>query len=363
MRRENLLLPENLSELLESALPDFILAFAFFTSIVYAVLGKRFEHQRSAITMSACIGLALTIGLIWWEQSTGFSLKNLGPIAVGFAIMILALVMYQSIRLVGGNWAGGGIALGLALLIALILGFKPPVDAQIINSIMVVALIVGLLAFLGHQHGRVSSMRFPPTYTRPEIVNVRRDMADLYRNRSLSNRIAKSMRHVRKEADHLNEHPEQAGNIMLQIKRMLPVEGYLTERMAQLRAKAHRIREGHVARLEETKDVFGNMPIAAKKKAAADLTAHYNQLIGMDTRLEKLDKTVVEIEKRIRQLTQRAQAYAANYKYKELCTCLKAAERLQHHNSKLFKIIDRTENKLTVIAKKIAAEAKQANKK
>ena len=153
------------------------------------------------------------------------------------------MVMYQSIRLVGGPWAGGGIALGLSLLIALILGFKPPIDNQIINSIMVAALIFGLIAFLGHQHGRTSPVRFPPCYAKAENTNIRRDMADLYRERHLSNRITKSVRKVRKQADLLNEHPEEAGDVQVQIRRILPAEGYLTERMAQLRAKAHRVRE------------------------------------------------------------------------------------------------------------------------
>jgi len=74
----------NLSEWLESLLPDFVLAFAFFTSLTYAVLGKRFEQQRPAIAMSAAIGFALSIGLVWWEQSNGFSIKDLGPIAIGY---------------------------------------------------------------------------------------------------------------------------------------------------------------------------------------------------------------------------------------------------------------------------------------
>ena len=67
MSLENLLSYANLAELFESALPDFVLAFAFFTSLVYAVLGKRFEHQRSAAMMSAAIGFTLSIGLVWWE--------------------------------------------------------------------------------------------------------------------------------------------------------------------------------------------------------------------------------------------------------------------------------------------------------
>jgi len=54
---------------------------------------------------------------------------------------------------------------------------------------------------------------------------------------------------------------------------MLPAQGYLTERMAQLRAKAHQVRNGHIARLAETRQVFEKLPTAAKKKASAELAA------------------------------------------------------------------------------------------
>ncbi|MFX0200228.1 MAG: hypothetical protein ACFFCW_29260, partial [Candidatus Hodarchaeota archaeon] len=121
-----------IGDLFESALPDFILAFAFFTSVAYAVLGKRFGQQRPAIAMSATIGFALSVGLVWWEQSTGFSIKDLGPIAIGFAIIILALVMYQSIRQIGGSWAGAAIALGASILIAKLLQINLPINPQII---------------------------------------------------------------------------------------------------------------------------------------------------------------------------------------------------------------------------------------
>ena len=143
---------------------------------------------------------------------------------------------------------------------------------------------------------------------------------------------------------------------------MLPAEGYLTERMAELRAKAHRIRNGHIARLEETRHVFAKLPTSAKKKAATELAARYNQIIGIDTRLERLDKAVAENERRIKEMTGQAQKYSANYEHQKLCDCLKAAQKLQRHNSKIFKIIDRTEGKLTAIAKNVARQVKQVNK-
>lgn len=358
MRPENPFKDLAVHELFETLLPDFILAFAFFTSIVYAVLGKRFERQRPAITMSAAIGFALSIGLVWWEQANGFSIKNLGPIAVGFAILVLAFVMYQSIHSVGGSWAGAGISIGACIIISQLLGLKVPVDSQMIQTITVVALLVGLIAFLTNTKSH--SIRIP--HASVDLPKVRRNMADLYRNRHLSNQLTKRMKKVRKQADVLNEHPEEAGNILLQLKRMLPAEGYLTERMAQLRTKAHQIRNGHIARLEETRYVFAKLPIPAKKKGAVDLATRYNQLIGIDTRLERLDNAVAETERRIRELNVQSQKHIATYDYQKLSKTLKDAEKLQKHNTHLFKIIEHTEARLSAIAQKIANEVKQIEK-
>jgi hypothetical protein len=348
----------HLEELLESYLPDFILAFAFFTSVVYAALSKHFEQQRPAIVMSAAIGIALSFGLVWWEQANDFSIKDLGPIAVGFAILLLAFVMYQCIRHVGGSWAGAGITIGASIIIAQLLRIPVPVDAQIIQTVIVVALIFGLLALMSHRHHLNPRVRF----SQPNLPDIKHTMADLYRERHLSKKLDHGLRTLRKEAKTLHEHPEEATDIATQIKRMLPAQSYLTERMAQLRTKAHQIRNGHIARLEETRHAFKKLPATAKKKAATELAAAYNQMVGIDTRLERLDNAVAENEKRIRELTEKAREYTANYDHRGLVDALKDAEKLQHHNSKLIKIIERTENKLSAIAKRIANEVKQIEK-
>jgi len=348
----------HLEELLDSYLPDFVLAFAFFTSVVYAILGKRFEQQRPAIAMSTALGLALSSGLVWWERSNGYSIKNLGPIAVGFGILLLAFVMYQSVRQIGGSWAGAGITLGASILIANVFGFKALIDPQIIQTITVVALIIGLMAIFAHRRHLFPSHHLSDA----GLPEIKHSMADLYRERHLSKKLDRGLKKVRKEAKTLHEHPEEASNVLLQIKRMLPAQGYLTERMAQLRAKAHQIRNGHIAQLEETRHTFAKLPTSAKKKAAAELSARYNQIVGIDTRLERLDRAVAENERRIRELTAKAQDYTANHNHQKLTETLKAAEKLQHHNSKLFKIIERTENKLSAIAKKITNGVKKIEK-
>jgi len=358
MRLENWWQHWHLEEMLESYLPDFVLAFAFFTSMVYAVLGKRFEKHRPAIAMSAAIGLALSFGLVWWEQANDFSIKDLGPIAVGFAILLLAFVMYQCIRHVGGSWAGAGITIGSSIIIAQLQGMPVPIDAQIIQTTIVVALIFGLLALMSHRHNLHPRLRF----SEPDLPEIKRSMADLYRDRHLSKKLDQGLRTIRKKATTLDEQPEQAGDVLFQIKRMLPAQGYLTERMSQLRAKAHKIRNGHIARLEETRHAFAKLSGSAKKKASAKLAAAYNQIVGIDTRLERLNKAIAENEKRIRELTDKAGQYTANYNHRGLVEALKEAEKLQHHNSRLFNTISRTENKLSATAKRIAKEVKQVEK-
>ncbi|MBN2316300.1 MAG: hypothetical protein JXM79_20395 [Sedimentisphaerales bacterium] len=271
--------------------------------------------------MSAAIGIALSFGLVWWEQANRFSIKDLGPIAVGFAILLLAFVMYQCIRHVGGSWAGAGITLGASIIIAQLLGMPVPIDAQIIQTVIVVALIFGLLALMSHRHHLQPRVRF----NQPDLLDIKHTMADLYRERHLSKKLDHGLRTLRKEAKTMHEHPEEAADITTQIKRMLPVQGYLTERMAQLRAKAHQIRNGHIARLEETRDAFAKLPTSAKKKASAELSAAYNQMVGIDTRLERLDKAVAENEKRIRELTEKACEYTAKYNHRGMVETLKAS--------------------------------------
>ena len=328
-------------EMFETLLPDFVLAFTFFTSVVFAILNKHFGQRRPAIGMSASIGFALSVGLIWWEQATGISIRDLGSVAVGFAIIVLAFVMYKAIHQVGGTWAGAAIAFGACILVARLLELNIPIDPEIIQAVMLVALIVGIMALVNYTHGH-SAYSQHKVY---EVPIIRHDMSDLYQGRRMSRRLKDQFRKLRQESRDLTEHPE-----------------HLTDKMAQLRAKAHQIRNGHVARLEETRQVFAKLPVSEKKKAAAELVSRYKQIAGIDTRLERLDSTVAEIERRIKELTKQAEQYAANYNYKKLDETLNIAENLQNHNSKLLKSIQHTEVKLSAIAKKVANEVKQIGK-
>jgi hypothetical protein len=342
-------------EILQTLLPDFVLAFAFFTALVYAILGKRFDHQRPAVAMSVAMGIALAVGLVWWEQSTGVSIRDLGPIAVGFAIIMLGITMYQAVRHAGGSWAGVGIALGACFLVSQMLVTRWPLDPRVIQTATTVALVVGILAFLMH-HSSQGPTLVP---RRVEIPIVKHDRTDLQQGYLVSDLLDRRFRELERKADHLHEHPADAEDAMLQLRRMLPAEGWLTQRLADLRQKAYRMREGHVARIQEIATLTEKLPPPAKKKLSDELRTRYKEL-GLDLRLDRLDRAATANETKIRELTRLAQECTAAHDYRKLHDALKAAEKLQKHNSSLFQIIDRTEKRLLSAARKAAEEAGRA---
>lgn len=350
-----------LGDLFDTVLPDFVLAFAFFTSIVYAVLSKRFGEQRPAVAMSAALGGALAIGLVWWEYTNDLSIRDLGPIAVGFAILILGGVIYQAIKGAGGSWAGAGIALGASLLVGWTLGIRWPVDRAIVQTLMMVALTVGVLAFLLHRRGHPgTAFQGPSRWSEPTLF--RSDTTDLFSGQRTARGLARGLRHLKREARDLRRHPEEhadeASDIMTQLQRILPAEGWLTQRMARLREKAHMVRNGHIARIEELEKHIAGLPPEARAAAGRELAVRFKEL-NLDQRLERLDRAVAENERRIRDLTRQAEADAQAGNYKALADVLKAASKLQQHNARLFKIIDRTEARLITAARQATRPSKE----
>jgi hypothetical protein len=344
------------SEWWDTFLPDFVLAFAFFTAVIYAVLGRRLGMQRPAVAVSAALGAALSAGLVWWELANDLSIRNLGPIAVGFAIIVLAGVIYQSIRGIGGGWAGAGIAIGACLLVGWVVGIDWPVDKEIVQTVAGATLTVGILAFLLHRRGTFGHFQNPPA----ELADVRHDMSDLSEDRNVSKRLTRGFRQLRGRAGNLFQHPKEAGNVMLQLKRILPAEGWLTQRMARLRARAHFARKGHIARITELQGTLGKLPPQAKRKVARELSTRYKEL-KIDQRIERLDKTVTAHELRVRNLTRQAQAYLANHDYQKLNEVLEAAQKIQKRCTRLFKLIENTEAKLLATAKHATRQSQKVS--
>ncbi len=66
---------------------------------------------------------------------------------------------------------------------------------------------------------------------------------------------------------------------MLQLRRMLPAEGWLTERMSRLRERAQHARAGHLHRIEELRAGIEKLSPEAQQKAAHELQAEAFQSV------------------------------------------------------------------------------------
>jgi len=260
-------------------------------------------------------------------------------------------VMYRVLREIGGRFAGIALTLGASILTGWILGLEVPINQEVISTVTTVALIVGILALVAHRKPpNFHRLREPFPNLGRTVPTARNDLRDLYRSRQLGRWLQDNLHRVRHEADFLEGHPELEVSILTQLKRMLPAEGYLTERLSALRERAHYMRMGEIARIEEIRECLTKLPAAERRRLGEELAARFKEL-KLDIRLERLDRACAEAERRIRQLTLAAAEGLQRHDYRKVSDLLEGAEKLQAHNTRLFKIIDRTEKKLIAIAR------------
>jgi len=181
----------------------------------------------------------------------------------------------------------------------------------------------------------------------------RHEIADARRERHVSKDLSRGFRRAEEKADHLYEHPEDAGDIMLQLRRMLPAEGWLTQRLSGLRAKIQRLQQGQFEQVQEIQSELRRLDPKQREQAAKELTSGYKEL-RLDVRLDRLDHQVAETERRIMGLTRQAEARLAEHDYRQLHGILEEAQELQTHNSKLFKHIRQTEEQIVGVARQVA---------
>ena len=329
---------------------DFTLALVFFTAICFSVLGKRLGHRRSAAAVSASLGLALAIALVVWEARTGWRLVDLGPIAAGLMMIVMAMVIHQAIRRVGGTWAGGAVGLGAAMLVGVVLDLPWGLNDSSLGALATLIMLIGAGMWLTHhQAGRglgnpesgSLSMRGPSA--NPTQVHAVDDL------RRLEQQLGRSMDSLDHATQTPPRGPDQVEAIRNQLAQLIPAEGEVTRRLAQLRARAVLVEKGSLARL---RDLTGKIPRMTPEQASAgarQLRLAYREA-GYGRRIERLDRKAVEIERRVQRLTAQAQALAKAGQTQHLHELIHAATQLQRHAQQLLNRIERDERQLLELA-------------
>lgn len=339
---------------MDSVLVDFTLAFTFFTALCFAILGRRFERERSAAAMSVALGLALSIGLLWSEWEYGISIRDLGPLSLGLIVVVLAGVVFQAIRHVGGGWAAGGFAVTVALFMSWAFGSPILIPSSLVQVIVTVALLGGVVVWLAYARRDVGQNYL--VARTPEFVRGRPHQGD--HDGQLADRLAGRLSDLRRRVGADPRRPEFARDVMERLQQILPDQGVLTRHLAELRKKMRLARDGHAYRINELAGNYARVPPEARARINAELRVRWAQF-RLDERLERLDSAAAENERRIADLTRQARQLLAAGDRSRLVAAINAAATLQQHNARLIRAIERTEDQLLSLARQAAQAARE----
>lgn len=367
----------------QNYLVDFFLAFTFFLAISFAVLSRRFNHARAVAAMSASLGAALALGLVAWEVRSGWRVQDLGPIAAGFAMIVLAIVIHQAIRKLGGDWAGGAVALGAVMLIGLVLDIPWLASHGTVSAIATLAILVGTGMWILHHTpspgssapgsgarlaGAAVGLPWSQRGGKQALNEARATQQQVY---DVDN-VQRVERQLKRSLDQLEQatrspSPGSAGpgstpalggptldtndrieTIRHQLAELIPVEGQVTRRLADLRARAVLAEKGHLARLRKLTGQIPKMTPDQARIGAMQVRAAYKEA-GFYRRIERLDAAAVEVERRVLQLTAQAEALARTGQVNHLHRLVDGAQQLQRQAVKLITLIERDETKLLAL--------------
>jgi hypothetical protein len=183
----------------------------------------------------------------------------------------------------------------------------------------------------------------------------------MYNYRSLSNNISGQLRKLKRTTELLGDKNSQSTDLVLQLQRILPQQGFLAGQMAGLRKKAHLVRNGHIAKIKDIKKLCRQMGPLQKREISRQMIEYYQKETDLEKRLERLEGLITDIEKQSRELIVRAQICVKNNDFKQYDDIINKAKRLQDRVTHIIKIIIRTEKKLSATSQKIVRDAISEN--
>ncbi len=134
---------------------DFLIYLTIFIGAAQFTLGKRFEGRGGKAVIIG-MGFALAIALTVAQETIGFTIKSLGPVAAAIFLLIVAIMLFTMIKSAGMN-ASGSAAIAIVVVFLLIQAIAPNFFewmsktkyANIIYGIMWIAVIWAIVVGAG----------------------------------------------------------------------------------------------------------------------------------------------------------------------------------------------------------------------
>jgi len=231
-----------------------------FVGISQITLGSRFQG-RGGKAITIAIGISLALALAISERYLGFSLRSLGPIAVGIFLAILSVMIYRLIKQLGGSFAvSGSLAYIIILLFltATMPGFFTWVNQNIplLNLGLVIGFILALYNVISHlfKHKGLSQ-KLAEKFKNVKAESIE-DISKLANSKSFQrsqikpitkqafktgNQILNELAEILKSIEKYGQLPEARAEIKKQIDKILPEQMELMETIKTLQTRHGRI--------------------------------------------------------------------------------------------------------------------------
>jgi hypothetical protein len=239
---------------------DFAIYLMVFVGISQITLGSRFQGKGGkAITIA--IGISLALALAISERFLGFSLRSLGPIAVGIFLAILSVMIYRLVKQLGGDFAvSGSLAYIIILLFltATMQGFFAWINKN--TPLLGLGLVIGFFwaaykvishLFRGKKLSEKLGEKFKEAKTESaaEITQMNRSKG-FQRSQikpitkqafKASDQILNELTEILKSIEKYGHLPDARAEIKKQIEKILPEQMELMETVKTLQTRHGRI--------------------------------------------------------------------------------------------------------------------------
>jgi len=293
---------------------DFFLYLAFFVGVVQVGLGRTLPNR--AITISLATILAL--GAASMEPVFGYTLRSLGPVAVGLFLLISSLMVYRTLRAFEIHKIGAGVIVIVLLYIGLA-AFLPSVNAALMHTTPVLpfltVLILAILVVKFSDSRFVAKSQLLPREILPDAPGlaeeerlVRRFLAKNKEGKKDEQALLAGLAELLELLDKVGTVPEARNLLAQRFKQILPKVHPIEEHMENVESLAEQVERVDLKLFADLKNVFPKLSEQDRKAVRNEIKQAMNKL-GIEKQLKELAKRVRQHTANLREHLEKAEQF------------------------------------------------------
>jgi hypothetical protein len=334
---------------------DFAIYLMVFVGISQITLGSRFQGKGGkAITIA--IGISLALALAISERYLGFSLRSLGPIAVGIFLAILSVMIYRLIKQLGGDFAVSG-SLAYIIILLFLTATMPSFFAWINKNtpLLGLGLVIGFFwaaykvishLFRGKKLSEKLGEKFKEAKTESDAEITQMNRSKGFQRSQIkpitkqafktSDQILNELAEILKSIEKYGHLPEARAEIKKQIDKIMPEQMELMETLKTLQTRHGKILAFDMGVYsQEFQKLYRELSGPEKAAMKRELEDEYVKL-GIEKQLPVLERQIQDYQVGIRNYLNQASSSLMAGDIENAKSCLKKAINLEQETKSIL---------------------------